>query len=193
MNTTTGINAIMMHSFHPFRKKGSHAVYLVHENSSLAKRAGLAGRYLRYREVRKRLEHFGCVFVRAENGSHETWRGRTNRNSPYPGTRSFQERNSSRHLEASGHSWWIRRLLAGCIRIIGIVVPHGGRQYQLATLLAISALSIDEVTERDICGKYHRTDRPAASRVSGVEFCRSILKRIARDPSPGDAPLRNRA
>lgn len=68
------------HSFHPFRKKGSHVIYLVHRSQ----RAGLKGRYLRYRDVKKRLEHFGCAFVSAGKGSHEKWQGLKNKNFSVP-------------------------------------------------------------------------------------------------------------
>jgi predicted RNA binding protein YcfA (HicA-like mRNA interferase family) len=86
--TTPGADPVLWtafaHSFHPFRKRGSHVVYLVHENSPLSQRAGLAGRYLRYRDVISRLRNFGCVFVREGKGSHEIWRGPNQRTFPVP-------------------------------------------------------------------------------------------------------------
>jgi predicted RNA binding protein YcfA (HicA-like mRNA interferase family) len=72
------------HGFHPFRKRGSHVVYLVHRDSSIARRSSLAGRYLRYREVVRRLENLGCLIVREGKGSHEIWRGPNQRTFPVP-------------------------------------------------------------------------------------------------------------
>lgn len=65
------------HGFHPFRKRGSHVVYLVHSGSPLSERAGLAGRFLRYRELAIRLKESGCSFERQGKGSHEIWRNQS--------------------------------------------------------------------------------------------------------------------
>lgn len=72
------------HGFHPFRKRGSRVVYLVHRDSPIAHRSGLGGRYLRYREVVRRLREQGCLFVREGKGSHEIWRGPNQRTFPVP-------------------------------------------------------------------------------------------------------------
>jgi predicted RNA binding protein YcfA (HicA-like mRNA interferase family) len=72
------------HGFHPFRKRGSHVVYLVHRNSGIPQITALPGRYLRYREVVRRLKELGCFFVREGKGSHEIWSGPNQRTFPIP-------------------------------------------------------------------------------------------------------------
>lgn len=63
------------HSFHPFRKRRSRVNYIVHRDSALVDRSMLSGRYLRYSELKKRLNSRGYSFVRQGKGSHEIWRG----------------------------------------------------------------------------------------------------------------------
>lgn len=72
------------HGFHPFRKAGSRVNYIVHRNSPLASRSGLSGRYLRYSELRSRLNSRGCSFVRQGKGSHEIWCGPSGTRFPIP-------------------------------------------------------------------------------------------------------------
>lgn len=71
-------------AFNGISRINSRVNYLVRRNSPLARRLKLDARYLKYREVEKKLKAANCVFVRPGKGSHLIWRGPTGATQPIP-------------------------------------------------------------------------------------------------------------
>ncbi len=73
------------HAFSGISRITSRVNYLVHRDSSLAKRHQLHLRYLRYHDLAERLRRLGhCRFVRAGRGGHEIWETPNGHRFPVP-------------------------------------------------------------------------------------------------------------
>jgi predicted RNA binding protein YcfA (HicA-like mRNA interferase family) len=73
------------HAFSGISRITSRVNYLVHRDSSLAKRHQLHLRYLRYRDLTERLKRLGrCQFVRVGRGGHEIWETPSGHHFPIP-------------------------------------------------------------------------------------------------------------
>jgi predicted RNA binding protein YcfA (HicA-like mRNA interferase family) len=60
-------------AFHPFRTRNSRVNFLVHRDSELGGRLRLSGKFFRYKDVVKRVEAAGCMFIETK-GSHDQFR-----------------------------------------------------------------------------------------------------------------------
>ncbi len=65
---------VFPHAFSGLARLTSRVNYLVHQNSPLAQRLRLRMRFLRYRDLARRLRIAGAEIVGSGKGSHEKWR-----------------------------------------------------------------------------------------------------------------------
>lgn len=72
------------HAFGGISRVTSRVNYIVRRNSALARRLRLDSRFLRYRELRDRLERAKCRLVRQGRGSHEIWEAPNGARFPVP-------------------------------------------------------------------------------------------------------------
>lgn len=72
------------HAFSGIARITSRVKYIIRRNSPLSKRSKLHLRYVRYRELKKKLEKIAnCILVRQEGG-HEIWKAPTGKPFPVP-------------------------------------------------------------------------------------------------------------
>ncbi|PIX41956.1 MAG: hypothetical protein COZ56_10550 [Armatimonadetes bacterium CG_4_8_14_3_um_filter_58_9] len=73
------------HAFHGISQVNSRVNYIIHRNSPLAQRTRLSQRFLRYRDLEKRLRTLaGCKPLRQGRGSHELWVAPNGHSFPVP-------------------------------------------------------------------------------------------------------------
>lgn len=76
---------VFPHAFSGIGRITSRVNYIVHKDSPISMRHQLHLRYIRYPELKRKLEKVAnCIFVRQGKGGHEIWKGPDGKNFPVP-------------------------------------------------------------------------------------------------------------